>query len=351
MGKPKQPQRKFVVKEKVKQELPIESAYTELLTVQTALLTSNAAQTAAYGICSIMSGISHREATLPQQALLGVVHHAFADIFADPQFATHLRSIKDLFLERDFTAIFTNPSYLPVYAAEYIPCRALCYRDLFLRIEELRTGLLQGGQILCLGAGNGSEALAIGSALHGMQTASPLRVHIQDRSSYGSVLSRLAESMQSQLGIGSPGFHISESTGDLLEMADLTAFVLPLVSDSKLITAMFLLNELLATSKRGFTVLMSQLIQHMSTGSYFLVVDSAGSFSEVALGTDQQAVTHNQRQQLQKRTYMAYEFLDPIQAFRICASYDSIWFRCDSNLSFPLKLNNMRYFLRLYQKL
>ncbi|KAK5671704.1 hypothetical protein QVD99_001543 [Batrachochytrium dendrobatidis] len=349
MVKHKQPQRKFKVPVIVK-ELPADPEYTQLLAIQARLLSLDSTNSIVLNTRRTVNDASDRDVLVPQQALLGVIQHAFSAIFADPQFPVHVRTIKDLFLERDFVGIFTDPILLPVYAAEYIPCRALCYRDIFLRIDEIRTCLHEGGQILCLGAGNGSELLGIGSALHGMQPISSLTVHLQDLSSYGSVIQRISESMHALLDIGAPALEVTESTGNLLELDDLKATVIPVACNAKLITAMFILNELLSNSKRGFVTLISQLIEHMPSGGYLLVVDSAGSFSEVKLGSNASSNPDNQSSEPQQRIYMAFKLLDAIHALQTCVSYDSVWYRCSPHLSFPSKLNSMRYYLRLYQK-
>eukprot|EP00842_Homolaphlyctis_polyrhiza_P002442 jgi/Hompol1/3199/HPOL_003160-RA len=306
---------------------------------------------------------------LPQQALLDIISDAFAVTLADPSFGERLRTIKDLFLSRDFAAIFTNHELLPVYAAEYLPGRALCYRDIFMRIDELRSTLAAGGHVLCLGAGCGSELLGIASTIHAMPSHPTLTVHIQDLSSYGSVIPALESELRSRFALPNESLAIETSVSDLTDTNAVESSLVPLIARSKLITAMFVLNEILSTSKRGFTALISKLLQHMQKDAYLLVVDSAGSFSEVAVGSSSssssssQPVSNGSQQQSSEtdspasaaqqstgRVYMSFDLLDAIQALRIVSSYDAIWYRFPPQVSFPLKLNNMRYFLRVYQK-
>lgn len=73
----------------------------------------------------------------------------------------------------------------------------------------------------------------------------------------------------------------------------------------------------------------------MQKGTYLLVVDSAGSFSETKIG---------------EKTYKFFNLLDRIDSFKILESFDSVWYRYPSHLSSSLKLDNIRYCVRLYQK-
>lgn len=76
----------------------------------------------------------------------------------------------------------------------------------------------------------------------------------------------------------------------------------------------------------------------MMPGSKLLVVDSAGSFSDVEIA--------GQR-------YMCYHLLDNIEALECIQKSDSEWYRYPKKLEnmYPGKLNNMRFFYRLYKKL
>ncbi|RKP24366.1 hypothetical protein SYNPS1DRAFT_23539, partial [Syncephalis pseudoplumigaleata] len=103
-----------------------------------------------------------------------------------------------------------------------------------------------------------------------------------------------------------------------------------------LVTAMFVMNELF-TDKRQAMKLVQALVAHLRPGAYFLLVDSAGSFSNLKVG---------------QRTYMIYTIFDALHAyFEPVISEDSEWYRYPKHLNYPLELNNMRYFIRLYRRL
>ncbi|KAJ3041250.1 hypothetical protein HDV00_009643 [Rhizophlyctis rosea] len=372
--------------------------------------------------------------TTPEQTLLNIITTTLASTFSLPDFPTRLQQIKSLFYDRKYTEIFTNPDLLPVYAAEYIPGRALCYRDLFLRCAVLREAVAkEGAYVYCLGSGNGSELVGIANAVVGMwdgaigegkvagggvengyedgmdntivrglegrdwggevlrwerellkervddvrrlvergiggekgevmeqllkervdalgicqitthlpsthiTTASPhLTLHCQDLSSYDPILPSLHKTLTTTLPLPPNSLHLLQSTHNLLTPTPTTT---PLhtqsIKSSTIITALFLLNELLATSKPAFTRFIATLIQHMTPGTLFLVADSAGSFSEVQVG---------------EGNYMVYHLLDRIGALECLVKEDSVWYRFPDGLTYPCKLNNMRYFLRVYRK-
>lgn len=102
-----------------------------------------------------------------------------------------------------------------------------------------------------------------------------------------------------------------------------------------LITFMFVLNELFCDKARTVKML-TKLVLNMKKGAHLLVVESAGSFSELKVGS---------------KELMVYKLLDQIPKLEIIEKIDSIWYRFNPTLSFPLPLNNMRYFARLYKKL
>ncbi|KAJ3291151.1 hypothetical protein HK104_006306 [Borealophlyctis nickersoniae] len=324
--------------------------------------------------------------TSPEQSLLNVIHTALKPCFSDElDFSLHLRTIKQLFATRDYTAIFTDPVLLPVYAFEYIPGRALCYRDIFVSTKALRDVIKgPGAYLYCMGAGNGAELVGIAGAMIGLDrlddctegrpapppsttvSSSPnslssstsppppeapvsklsdpstslppdVEIHCQDLSDYGPVLNPLLDSIRSNWPLPSTRLTLSTSVCDLLSPSpDILASISHQLSSATLTTAMFVMNELLATSKPNFIKLVSRIVGHMRKGAYLLVVDSAGSFSELKVG---------------RHEYMVYQLLDAVKAWEVCVAKDSVWYRFPDGLTYPRKLNNMRYFMRLYRKL
>ncbi|KAI9208724.1 uncharacterized protein BJ171DRAFT_489766 [Polychytrium aggregatum] len=302
--------------------------------------------------------------TSPEQSLLNCIREACAPTLSSPDFEAKIRKIKQLFFVRDFGGIFNDPELVPAYSAEYIPGRALCYRELFTAHDELRQVLLKDqGHVFALGAGAGSELVGLVSAMLGIdkfatymqkRTAASaaadeipgseaekrklprLTLHLQDIADYSCVLQPLEAAMRTHYRLPETRLTIESSVFDILdESPEAKALLLAHLSKATLVTAMFILNELLANNKKDCVRLVTQLVRETAVGSLLLVVDSAGSFSEVKVG---------------QGNYMIYHLLDSIQGLEVVLKADSQWYRFPEDLNYPLRLNNMRYFLRLYRR-
>jgi 25S rRNA (uracil2843-N3)-methyltransferase len=345
--------------------------------------------------------------------------HTFNCRTPNPKLPTHLRTIKDLFLTRSYHTLFTNPELLPAYVVSYSPSRALCYWDMFIRSPALMNCLKKmimtgrGGNVYSLGAGSGGEVIGLGAALVGMEDGvgrdtntgqqdedpsaglskmsldssnqptayRPINLHVQDIGDYADVFGKLVVTLsEPPFNLKGDRLNITSSfRDDILEFdqnGTSSSFdsKIQKIASADLITAMFLMNELLAESRKEFVKLVGLLVKHMKTGSLLLVVDSAGSFSEVTLTSSSASPSPSSSiSSMSKpakpttsrpstpqlipaqtasagRTYMVYHLLDKIEAFEIVEQTDSKWYRFPQELQFPLKLNNIRYFMRLYRK-
>ncbi|KAJ3281546.1 hypothetical protein HDU76_008902, partial [Blyttiomyces sp. JEL0837] len=189
-----------------------------------------------------------------------------------------------------------------------------------------------------------------------------LTLHLQDIADYSNILNTLESTIRETYSVDTPPQQesnttttttllpksrlkithtmpqdvLSKSTDDINQVTDK-------IKQSNLITAMFLTNELLSSSKKEFVELIKLLVMNMKRGACLLVVDSAGSFSEVTVGNDNQGGTGggDSGTGAGGRKYMVYNLLDAIGAFEIVESSDSKWYRFPEGLSYPLKLNNM----------
>ncbi|KAJ1730235.1 hypothetical protein LPJ61_003125 [Coemansia biformis] len=272
----------------------------------------------------------------PQQSILNVLRIACAEALRQPDFGDRLQGIKQRFYVRDFDGIFLEPANLPVYTAQYVPRRALCYYDLFCR-PELQAILRARPTVYCLGAGAGSELLGITAAsCHALETGGgsgrPLTIHSQDYADWSAILQSLESAVRYKWSITEDLVSYAFSVGNLLEMeAEMEAHI----GGAQLVTAMFVFNELFA-DKGNAIKFVKTLVAHMRPGSHFLLVDSAGSFSSVSVAG---------------KEYMSYMFFDSLrQFFEPVISEDSSWFRHARALNYPLPVENMRYFVRLYRR-
>jgi 25S rRNA (uracil2843-N3)-methyltransferase len=272
-----------------------------------------------------------------EKHILSVFSVGCQDSLRSASFEEKRAAIKSLFFNRDFDGIFKNPSLLETYTADYAPSRALCYHHLFSREPQL-VSILSGIddlQILCIGGGAGSEMVGIGAALAPVlkdrKTTSILI--LQDIADYTSVLHRLENAFRKFYSVPVELLSFQHAVYDVTQDTDQRLGAC--LSACNLITACFILNEILSASRSKFVQLITKMVHRMSEGAFLLVVDSAGSFSELEVG---------------QQTVMCYHLLDRIAAFDCLVSKDAAWYRLPPGLQYPSKLNNMRYFLRLYRK-
>lgn len=188
---------------------------------------------------------------------------------------------------------------------------------------------------------------AIGSIIQNyLATDSDLTVNltIHDQSDY-NVHNLFLKGLQENYQIDPMRFSSNQILSNLLDRdAIQSPEMLHLFKESDIITCCFLLNEIISTSKAAFALLIQTLVSNMKKNSYLLVIDPASDFSEIDIGNNNQTSNSSQ--------YLLFHLLDAIQAFEQVQSTNSTWYRFSPLLQaeFPIKLQNMRYFLRLYRK-
>ncbi|KAF9571344.1 hypothetical protein EC968_000717 [Mortierella alpina] len=154
---------------------------------------------------------------------------------------------------------------------------------------------------------------------------------MQDYVDWSSILVPMEAVVHSRLMLGPERLRCETEVGNVL---DLTEGLLQRVAKADLITFMFVLNELFQDKKRTM-LLVAKIVAAMPKGAHMLVVDSAGSFSNLKVG---------------ERTYMVYMLLDHLKDLEIVYQDDATWYRCPPSLTYPLKLENMRHFVRIYKR-
>lgn len=269
----------------------------------------------------------------PEQAILSLIRKSCMHIFARADFFKTLQVIKASFVQRDYEGIFTEPSNLEVYSAAYVPGRALCYYEIFSKRPQLLKFLLKASQIYCVGAGSGSELVAIAAAMTRLPAERQrIRLILQDIGDYSNVLQLFEKTIQDKWLITNTQLECVFDQSDILELSN--EETIHRLSTSNLITFMFVMNELFV-KKGPAMALIQKMIGCMKKNAHLLVVESAGSFSHLKVGN---------------KTYMVYTLLDAIKDLEPVISEDARWYRHPEDLKYPLDVQNMRYFIRLYRK-
>ncbi|KAI9351324.1 hypothetical protein BDR26DRAFT_850881 [Obelidium mucronatum] len=283
--------------------------------------------------------------------IIRVFANACDAVLTNNEFRDRRRRIKALFVQRDYLAIFTDTALLDVYVAEYSPSRALCYHSLFTDSQPLREALKAAASVYCVGSGSGGELVGIAAAIHSIKPDQHITIHSQDIADYSSALVPVEAALRAEF----KDVPITTETSVFNILSDDPAHVqlkTACIANADIITSFFILNELLANSKKEFVQFVKLLVTGMKKGALLVVVDSAGSFSEVSVGSRKGKQTESGSSiDSPTPTYMVYNLLDAIQAFEILEKSDSRWYRYPEGLYYPIKLNNMRHFFRIYRKL
>ncbi|KAG0348970.1 hypothetical protein BG004_003132 [Podila humilis] len=155
---------------------------------------------------------------------------------------------------------------------------------------------------------------------------------IQDYVDWAPILGPMETVVRERMVLGPERLRCETEVGDVLNLSE---GLLDRVAKADLITFMFVLNELFQDKKKTM-LLVAKIVAAMPSGAHMLVVDSAGSFSNLKVG---------------ERTYMVYMLLDHLKSLEVVYQDDSIWYRCPPSATYPLKLENMRHFVRIYKKI
>ncbi|KAG0741176.1 hypothetical protein G6F57_008182 [Rhizopus arrhizus] len=268
-----------------------------------------------------------------EQNIVSMIRKACMNTFARNDFMKTLQAIKASFVHRDYEGIFTESSNLEVYAAAYVPGRALCYYEIFSSRPSLLKILMKRSQLYCIGSGSGSELVAIAAAMTRVPAErQKIKLVMQDIGEYESVLTSFEETIRERWSVTEDQLSCVYEKGDILDPD--STLIKERMSQADLITFMFVINELFV-KKAAALNLIQTLVKSMKSGAHLLVVESAGSFSHLKVGN---------------KTYMVYMLLDAIQDLELVISEDSRWYRHPDNLKYPIDVQNMRYFIRLYKK-
>ncbi|CAK7265476.1 hypothetical protein SEPCBS119000_001531 [Sporothrix epigloea] len=333
-----------------------------------------------------------------QQDLLGVFARALAPALASPRLNEALQAVKHALYERDFSAAFGTVNDkaqvstasvtggeegehvavesdhaippLDAYAARWSPTRALCYASILASPvvqkhwkavpPSLEDQLQQDTTPLRMVAigGGAAELVAFGALLTSGEPGCDRRgdLVLVDSGPWGSVVDRLRTSMVDSGGRGrkpalveAERFGVSVRQRDILAVADedmgeLLGRVDGTCRTVTLVSLFFTLNELFTAGGLGAAAtFLLRLTAASPPGTVLLVVDSPGSYAEMAVGS--QARKYPMRWLLDKF------LLQDAEGWNKVHEDEAIWFRLSPSLSYPIRLEDMRYQVHLYVRI
>lgn len=365
-----------------------------------------------------------------QQSLLQTFASAFPSLLspssADETLQPLLQRIKHHLYHRNFKAAFGEPELLEAYAVRWSASRALAYLDIFREtFRHVNTDISSSEspkrlEVTCLGGGAGAELVALAGLQRLTADSEPptCNFHITaiDIADWSRLLSVLHATMLKPPLISpyaSPAaraantalltpdaFRYDFHQTDLLSLFQTQQITPPRtnqtetesidpintisinriptltsLSNANLITLMFTLNELYATSRSLTQSFLLNLTDIVATGTFLLVVDSPGSYSTVAVGASNNArtTTAETRGETESRKYPMSWLLHHAllhsagspgkPAWERLVSEESRWFRLPGDgkgngkgkgdggpLRYSIPLENMRYQMHLYRR-
>lgn len=357
-----------------------------------------------------------------QQLLLDLLKNAFA-IRSNDQLHETIQRIKKHLYHRDFDQAFSEEALREAYAIRWSSSRALAYLDICHELPAIGNHLLRNNQsvletsppdvtspsrkcssieahttsredanrasadlisdvarVVCIGGGAGAEIVALAGYLHeateGAQENSEtgdqdrsISTHLDitavDVADWSSTLNKIHTALTTPTAKASNTalIHAGHLTIHFLHQNILTLQPIALKSlfqNTALTTLLFTLNELYTTSISQTTTFLLSLTSALPPGALFLVVDSPGSYSTVALNADSS--------QAKEKRYPMQWLLDHTLLEVTSTRNDhgstsqhkkwekihentSRWFRLARELTYPMGLEDMRCQVHLYRKL
>jgi 25S rRNA (uracil2843-N3)-methyltransferase len=323
--------------------------------------------------------------------VLLAIRTALNNSLTSETFNADVQTVKGLLFERKWLELFTDAKLLDAYAGRWAPSRALAFRELLTSLKDVRALFAGEGEedgdesegegegegedegkveveacaasasartthVLSIGGGAGSELLAFAAlATAGKALKSP-RLHWvgADIGDWSDVLTRIDHAAKDRWAYDAE-FEFIEC--DVLAPApapkdddETSPTPLPFLRHSPdLTTIFFTLTELLSQNRARTLALLRSLTAATAPGALLLVADSASDIAQFSLGKD-------------GRTWPVYMVLDALLAapggksavpgWERIRKEDSKWYRLPEGVGagWPCKLENARYWMRLYRR-
>jgi len=176
------------------------------------------------------------------------------------------------------------------------------------------------------------------------------RLHITaiDISPWSTILSSIVTTLTTPSGIQPPfvspdAFSVSFTQGDIISGETASK----ITKSTSLITLLFTTNELFTQSTTKTTAFLSSLGDRVSIGALLVVVESAGDYSTVKVGEREYPMPW-----LLDLVLVGRQDEESTGAWKKLVVEDSLWYRLPKGkLKYPIELENMRYMVRVYQRL
>ncbi|CAH2353099.1 25S rRNA (uridine(2843)-N(3))-methyltransferase [[Candida] railenensis] len=288
------------------------------------------------------------ESVIEPRKIVDLFTTSFAQILDSEDLTEHIQSVKRELYNRDYLSAFNSDDKRLAYVARWTPARSLAYSSLFSTLNPIReifTDSTKSSKCLCIGGGAGAELVGLASLFcrlkeYSSTSESNIEVVAIDIANWSSIVRALTNYIKHNWIYDQSKFNSTFILGDILTSTELT------YSQFDLITLMFTTNELFSEKRQETIKLLQALNKNCKKGCKLLITESAGSYSNITIGTKQFPV-----QFLIDMVLIGKPGTNS-GAWEVVEQSDSCWFRINPKdvPSYPMKLENMRFFYRLYIK-
>ncbi|KAK6204539.1 uncharacterized protein RJT21DRAFT_9295 [Scheffersomyces amazonensis] len=285
--------------------------------------------------------------TLEPSQIIKLYEHSFRSVLESPDLLDHVQTVKGDLFNRDYITAFSDEDRRLAYVARWTPYRSLCYASLFSSLEpivELFKNNDNTSNVLCVGGGAASEYVALVSVFSRLRNSSNsgiLSAQIIDIADWSSIINSIEKYVKSYW-IHNPDKLLTDFVhDDILKLNNSRINFESL----DLITLLFTTNELFAEKRPETIKFLQHLNSNCKSGSLLLIAESAGSFSNITIGTKKFPV------QFLVDMVLVGKPGEDNGAWEIIEESESCWYRINpKEVDYALKLENMRFFFRLYRK-
>lgn len=260
-----------------------------------------------------------------------------------------IQVVKGELFKRDYLSAFDSDDKRFAYVARWSPARALAYASLFASLEPIRSLFEhpeRKSRVLCVGGGAASELVGMASVFCSLKLScgdspSNLEMDVIDIADWSTIVANLSDYIKSHWLYDGNKFNANFVHGDVL-VKSAAELRLPSLD---LITLLFTTNELFCEKKAETIRFLQLLSSNCRKGTLLLITESAGSYSHITVGLKQFPV------QFLIDTILVGKPGANNGAWKIVDQSDSCWYRInEKEVAYPVKLENMRFFYRLYEK-
>lgn len=301
-----------------------------------------------------------------EQAVVDLFTSAFSALLTSDSLKDRIQTVKTHLYNRDYAAAFGELDNLQAYVVRWSPARALCYRWIFMEgaADEITRLFEFGGRrnkpvrnVVSIGAGAGGELVGMIAAVEAINKDQELKEGAEksqfnlkavDIAGWGPICDRILE--KSKETIISQESIVNVNCEFLQH--DVLAKDFPedvINKETDMITLLFTTNELYTQSLPKTTAFLAGLREKTAPGCILLVLESAGSYSTVKIAEDKE---------YPMGWLLDYTLLGKDEeataarsnGWKCLKKEDSKWYRLPAGLDYELELEDMRFLLRVYQR-